>query len=66
MTDGGRQHMQMPSVHRPNKTKPVEPTSRLWAHVGGVDIPLQREDWAEVEGRGGGDGGREGGQGATA
>ena len=41
MTDGGRQHMQMSSVHRPNKTKPVEPTSRLWAHVGGVDIPLQ-------------------------
>ncbi|KAL1728388.1 hypothetical protein EV714DRAFT_274660 [Schizophyllum commune] len=35
--------MQTPSVHRPNKTKPVDPTSRLWAHVGGVDIPLHTQ-----------------------
>ena len=27
--------------HAPNKTKPIEYQSRLWALVGGVDIPLQ-------------------------
>ena len=26
--------------HAPNKTKPIEYQSRLWALVGGVDIPL--------------------------
>ena len=41
MTDGGVNTCKCHQYHAPNKTKPIEYQSRLWALVGGVDIPLQ-------------------------
>ena len=36
--------------HAPNKTKPIEYQSRLWALVGGVDIPLHKGEGKGVGG----------------